>query len=158
MNTHQKILFIKYPFVGKNIEFRKKNHYTHHIYLKPKQGKDLDIYVNDDIVDIKGISDDLLPLHEEGMIELIKLICKCHYSKNPKSEINELFSDLVLAYKKRELPYNYYREFNPNSKFKMNLFGNEVFSDGIDSDEMLELVDITYNYESVILPLIRMLR
>lgn len=149
---------IKYPFVGKNIEFRKKNHYLHHIYLKPKHGKDLDIYVNNDIIDVKGINDDLLPLHEEGIIDLIKLICKCHYSKNPKAEINELFSDLVCAYKKRELPYDYYREFNPNSKFKMDMFGNEVLVDGIDSDDMLELVDISYNYESVILPLIRMLR
>ena len=92
------------------------------------------------------------------MLELIRMICNCKGSANPNKDINELFSDFVLSYKKRELPYDYYREFNPTSKFRINLFGTETMMDSIDSDEFLNLCDISYNYEKVILPLIRMLR
>lgn len=149
---------IKKPLVGNHVLFRPKGVYSHHIYLKPPKGKDLDIYVNSDIVDIKGIDDELLPLHKDGMIEFIKLICVSMGSANPDKEVNELFSDFVEKYKKRELPYDFYREFNPTSKFRLNLFGTETLVDGIDSDEFLEMCDITYNYEKIILPLIRLLR
>lgn len=149
---------IKKPLVGKHVLFRPKGIYSHHIYLKPPKGKDLDIYVNNDVVDIKGIDDELLKFHEEGMISLIRMICTSMGSSNPSKEINELFSDLVIKYKKRELPYDFYREFNPTSKFKLNLFGTETLVDSIDSDEFLEMCDISYNYEKIILPLIRLLR
>jgi len=150
---------INKPLVGTNILFRPKGVYSHHIYLKPDKGKDLDIYVsNDDKIDIKGIGDELIQLHENGIISLIKIICNCMGSANPLKDINELFSDLVLKYKKRELLYDFYREFNQTSKFRLNLYGTETLVDNIDSDELLDLVDITYNYEKVILPLIRLLR
>ena len=148
---------IKKPFVGKHIEFRPKGVYSHHIYLKAHKAKDLDIYVGNDI-DIKGISDELLPLHKDGMINFIKEICKCMGVDDNKKSLNELFADFVLAYKKRELPYDYYREFNVTSNYRVNLYGNEVMMEHIDSDEFLEMTDISYNYEKVILPLIRLLR
>lgn len=149
---------IKKPLVGEHILFRPKGVYSHHIYLKPPKIKDLDIYINNDTIDVKGISDELIPLHQDGTLQLIRTICTCMGSSNPKKEINELFSDFVLLYKKRELPFEFYREFNVVSKFRVNLFGTESLLDSIDSDELLEMTDITYNYENVILPLIRMLR
>lgn len=149
---------IKNPLVGQHILFRPKGVYSHHIYLKPPKIKDLDIYINNDTIDIKGISDELIPLHQDGILQLIRMICVCMGGSNPKKDINELFSDFVLQYKQRELPFDYYREFNVTSKFRVNLFGNETLIDSIDSDELLEMTDITYNYENVILPLIRMLR
>lgn len=148
---------IKNPIVGKHIEFRPKGVYSHHVYLKPPKAQALDIYVGNTI-DIKGIGDELLPLHENGMINFIKEICRCMGMDDEKKSLNELFADFVLAYKCRELPYDYYREFNVNSKFKVNLYGNEVMLDYIDSDDLLESVDISYNYEKIILPLIRLLR
>lgn len=148
---------IKHPTIGKHIEFRPKGVYSHHIYLKPPNTKDLDIYIGETI-DIKGISDDLLSLHENGMINFIKEICKCMGANDNKKSLNELFADFVLGYKKRELPYDYYREFNVTSKYKVNLYGNEVMMDYIDSDELLDFTDISYNYEKFILPIIRLLR
>lgn len=148
---------IKKPMVGKHIEFRPKGVYSHHIYLKAPKATNIDIYVGNTI-DIKGIGDELLPLHENGIINFINEICKCVGKNDNKKSLNELFADFVLAYKCRELPYEYYREFNVTSKFKVNLFGNEVMMDFIDSDDLLESTDISYNYEKIILPLIRLLR
>lgn len=143
---------IKFPSIGENIIFRPKGRYLHHIYLNP-----YDIYINLDKIDVKGIDDNFLPLHENGILSLLRIISNCMGSDNPKRDINELMSDFVLSYKKRLLDYDFYREFNPNSKFRINLFGNEILLDQID-DEFLPQIDITYNYEKIILPLIRLLR
>lgn len=143
---------IKKPLVGQHILFRPKGVYSHHLYLKP-----LDIYVNTETIDVKGIGDELLPLHENGILNLIRIVCNCMGSSDPKKEVNELLSDFVEAYKKRELDLDYYREFNTSSQFRLSLFGNEVLMDSI-SEDLLDSVDITYNYEKVILPLIRIVR
>ena len=74
---------VKHPWVGKNIEFRPKGIYSHHIYIKP-----LDMYINNETIDIKGIGDELVKLHEDGMLNLIRLICKSMGSEDPKKEIN----------------------------------------------------------------------
>lgn len=144
---------VHYPKVGKYIVFRQKGIYSHHLYLNP-----YDIYINSDTIDVKGINDKILPLHENGILSLLRMIAICEGSTEPKKQLNELFSDFVLSYKERLLDYDYYREFNPSSKFKINLFGEEMLIDSIDTEDLLAQVDISYNYEKIILPLIRLLR
>lgn len=144
---------IKKERIGKHIVFRPKGKYSHHMYINP-----YDIYINSDTIDIKGINDEKIILHENGILSLIRMICKCQGEPNPKKSLNDLFSDFVSSYKKRELDYDFYREFNPSSMYRVNLFGNDVLMENIDSDDLLSKTCIDYNYEKIILPMIRMLR
>lgn len=138
--------------IGEFILFMKKNTYHSFLYIKPYE-----FYISDDKIDVKGISDDLLPLHKDGILQLISDIIEiCGSSNMDKLQINRYLIDFVNAYKNRELPFEYYREFNNQSKYKCNLFGNEVLLDEID-EIYINQIDITFNYLNIVLPLIRII-
>ena len=69
-------------------------------------------------------------------------------------ELNQFMKEYSLAYKNRQLPFNAYREFTSSSKFRVNLYGNEIMMDEIDED-MIECTDIGYNYTKIFLPALK---
>ena len=68
-------------------------------------------------------------------------------------QLNSFLHEFVKMYKRKELEFDYYREFNVESRFRYQLLGSEIMANNIDSD-MLKHVNIEYNYKNIILPLI----
>lgn len=137
-----------------NIEFALKNIYTsyYHIY-------NYEIYYshkNDGnyILDVKGIGDDSLELHETGIASAICEIFRNREMYDLTYTITSL-KDFITQYTSRNLPIQYYREFNNRSLFKTmaSLAGSDyyididtstIFSD--DEKDIKSTLDIGYNY------------
>ena len=126
----------------KDLEFLPKNHYTGVILIPG-----FEFYYSPQKLDVKGLSDEKLPLHEDGVLAFINRVmeeCKNWYM------LNVFLKDYSIAYKKRELQFNAYREFNADSKSRVNLFGEDVMMDDID-EEYLANTSILYNYINIYL-------
>ena len=150
---------IKVSEFGNYIKFIPKNEYHAYIYIKP-----LEIYFkrNGDI-DIKGLVGDkklrkqIISIHENGIINFLKYVVELTEETNMnKKRINKFLHEFVDMYKKKELEFDYYREFNIESRFRYQFMNAEIMTDNID-ESMLEKVNIEYNYTHIILPLINLL-
>lgn len=144
---------------GKYIKFVPKNEYHAYIYIKP-----FEFYFkrNGDI-DIKGLTSDkktrsqIINLHENGILNLLRYIIELSETSGmDKKKINSFLHEFVEMYKKKELDYDYYREFNIESRFRYQFLNAETMADYIDT-KMLDKVNIEYNYKKIILPLINLL-
>lgn len=114
-----------------------------------------EFYINDVGVDVKGLQKQA-SLHQNGILHLIKDVVDTAISANgDKSVMNKYLSELVLAYKKRELEFDYYREFNSSSQFHVLFDGESYLYDNISEIDIPDL-DISYNYVNIILPLVRL--
>ena len=147
---------INYSKIGDNIVFVPKN-----IYHAYRQLPHIEFYFGKNLIDVKGLSKDfedtIFPLHKNGMIYFIyEAMNICENSNMNKNSINLFMKDFVEKYKKKELDYDFYREFNQSSKFKCNMFNQELLLDNID-ESLMESLNIEYNYINVIIPLIRIM-
>lgn len=138
---------------GDFIDFIPKHKYHAYIYLKPYE-----IYFEDnDNIEIKGLNNDVLSIHKDGMISLISDIIEIAETTNMNAKkLNHYLSEFVDAYKNRQLEYAMYREFTNESKFRYNMMGNIMMLDDID-ETVLNRIDISYNYLNFILPLIQLI-
>lgn len=137
---------------GDCVHFIPKNEYVGFIKLK-----NLEFWIKDRKgIDVKGINDELLPLHENGILSIIRYVydSAAEFGMD-KIRLNKIFSDLLLSYKNRELEFDVYREFTPESKFKILMMEQFVMMDTM-SETFLERCDIRYNFENILIPLIRM--
>lgn len=127
------------------VHFIPKNQYKH-VLLLPKY----EIYISDSVTDVKGIPNDKLPLHEDGMLDFIRTTMD---SASEMSHLQSFFKEYVTAYKRKELEFDAYREFNSDSFFRI---GGEfpMMTDAMIEDDM-EFLDISYNYINVIIPTIQ---
>lgn len=110
---------LPYMSFGKYYNFVKKNTYTVFLKLMDIEIYYFDTMVNDGLqvsIDIKGINDELIPLHEHGMISLIIDVCSSIQRERPDITLRKL-SEVYEKYIKRELPIDYYRELNYMSKY-----------------------------------------
>lgn len=135
--------------VFEDVKFIPKNIYDGCILL-PKY----EFYYNDSGFDVKGINDANLSHHENGMLAFLSNVIE---ESRSSIAINKFFLEYLKDYKRRSLLYDAYREFTNESKFRVNLFGNEVLMDNID-DELLESTSILYNYYNIVLPTLNALR
>lgn len=104
-------------------DFRIKNEYTMYMQLA-----ELEVYYSDSIdengnvsynIDVKGMSDDKLALHETGMLSLICDICY----RLQREHISKVLSYLTSIYDKfiqRQLPLVFYRSFDPFSLYTIH--------------------------------------
>ena len=127
------------------VHFIPKNQYKH-VLLLPKY----EIYISDTVTDVKGIPNETLSLHEDGMLDFIRT------TMETASELNKLhafFKEYVIAYKRKELEFDAYREFNSDSFFRL---GGEfpMLTESMIEEDMDDL-DISYNYINVIIPTIQ---
>lgn len=137
-----------------NVEFIPKNKYSSYYRI----GR-LEIYYSkrDDVLDIKGLKgrDNNFKQHENYIINFLKKLFKLNeISRNSACEYLRQFAN---DYRKLKLPIGYYREFNTNSLYRLNLApiaGNSIAVDIIDDKK---LIDITYNYIYIIMPLIKLI-
>lgn len=127
------------------VHFIPKNQYKH-VLLLPKY----EIYISDEKIDVKGIPDDKVKLHQDGVLDFIKTSME---TADDYINLQSYFKEYVNAYKKKELDYDHYREFNPESLFRV---GGEypMLTDSMIEEDM-EFLDISYNYINVIIPTIQ---
>ena len=103
-------------------------------------------------VDIKGIGDNHIHLHENFMINAI-VTCIVYIERASIQEAVSYLSELCQHYVRYELPIGYYREFNSFSCYRIkNIFGpyNPFNGDSFGADNLNEndkySLDINYNY------------
>ena len=129
-----------------NVEFQPKHMYSSFIQIR-----NLEFYYNNERCDVKGIDDTYLKYHENGMLKLVKMFFK-------KMETGTIQDTLIYlnrmstSYKFRELPLDFYREFNVESKY--TLIGTDDRYDEFWEDRKEEL-DISYNFINIIIPLVK---
>ena len=123
-----------------------KNEYN--IFL---QLQELEIYYSDSIdnkgyninIDVKGIGDDNLLLHQYGMLDLICEVCR----RLQRESIDETMCYVSMMYNKfinRELGKEYYRNFDSFSMYVIPTFIQSVQVPEI-SEDMKYAVDINRN-------------
>ena len=135
------------------IEFVPKNVYSSYMMIN-----NIEFYYNKNHLDIKGISDDLLKLHDGYMLSFFNKFM-CLYEVGKTNELIDFLTGFVYKYKTRSLNKEYYREFNALSMFKLNnetSFGTEYLIKYID-DENFDGVNIGYNFFKYLIPLMVML-
>ena len=127
------------------VHFIPKNQYKHALLL-PKY----EIYISDSVTDVKGIPNEKLSLHEDGMLDFIRTTMD---SASEMSHLQSFFKEYVTAYKRKELEFDAYREFSSDSFFRI---GGEfpMMTDAMIEDDM-DFIDISYNYINVIIPTIQ---
>ena len=125
-----------------NIEFALKNSYS--LYMKIFN---IEIYYRSDqingcdIIDIKGINDKSLELHQNGMLILLSDVFEKIDCGNLVDAIN-VFNDYYNQYINRVLPIEYYRTFDSNSSYLVNMMGTLYMVPYVKDINML---DISYN-------------
>lgn len=131
-----------------NIEFVPKNKYTSYMEINK-----LEFYYNSTQLDIKGIGDVVYKQHENYMIDFFKTYFSLMELDN-KTKLIDYITNFVFRYKSRLLDLKYYREFNVQSTYRLNIIvENNIYGiDNIDGSSF-EAVDISYNYFKYLVPL-----
>lgn len=141
---------------GTYIQFVPKNQYHAYLYLKPFEF----YFKRDGSIDIKNLCSDkekrkeIMKSHKDGILNLLQYVIDlAETSQFDHRKMNRFLHEFVELYKKKELDFDYYREFNIENRFRYQFLDSEIMADAID-ESMLEKVNILYNYKTIILPLI----
>lgn len=132
-----------YQTVFGNVEFRAKNAYTTFVRLSnlvvlfnPLDGINLSI-------DIVGMSDEVLELHKDYFLNFIIQILY-QIERAPIDSVLNTYNQFYQSYINRELPIEYYREFNARSQYRIQSI-NTIESWTLPSFQDIKLVDIGFN-------------
>lgn len=129
-----------------NIEFKLKNVYTSFYRLD-----NTELYYYFDIVtgaeklDVKGINDEILLLHEPYFLEFLKVTFNSAQAY-PIQDTIDIVTTFYNKYVRLELEAGYYREFNASSKFRLREISNYYSSFAVDSISEIEKKDINIIY------------
>lgn len=141
----------KYQTIGQHCTFRPKGVYNAFLLLDGKE-----FYMTSESFDIKGFNDDKVSLHNNGILSYVHAFLE-DFDYDMKG-LNQYCKEFVSAYKKKELPIEFYREFNFDSQFRIldhtgqNWYGVESID-----ESMMDRLIIGYNYEHIVIPLIQYL-
>jgi hypothetical protein len=146
VSIHNDSIFLinKNPLVTRfdNIEFIDKGTYNSFYRIL-----DLEVYYsynrvyNTESISIKGINDNTLIKHKEYMIEFLCTLFSVVQIEGVTAGI-EILTNFYNQYINRKLESGYYREFNPDSLFKLN---NRMYSDIMPDERYVSIIDISYN-------------
>lgn len=143
---------LQYTKFGNYIEFKQKSIYNIMLVLD-KLIIFLSFLPNGSFdIDVKGISQEKLILHENYMLNLICSIIVLKERTGTLSAINYL-SNICENYLHYNLPVQYYREFNSDSLYRIN-YSIPTISESISfypsimdiSENDKHCIDINYNY------------
>ena len=129
------------------IDFKCKNKYTSFYKLNNLEAYYLfDSFTKNEELEIKGISDNKLKLHEHYMLEFLKDLFYTLQTVNVEMAMRML-KDFYLSYINFALPTEYYRTFNSDSLFhyKLKTFSGAGFATEIAPEVDKKWLDITYN-------------
>ena len=127
------------------VEFTPKKHYTIFINVCRLQILyNYDMFRNVETVDVKGIADEKLPLHGECMMLFLCELFE-YLSSGTMQDTIEFLQNFLKKYTARELPVGYYREFNPDSQYRIIItqFTNYQLQNA--TEEQKQYLDISYN-------------
>ena len=137
-----------------NVVFRKKSRYSSYYRISK-----LEFYYSKryDILDVKGINTETAEFkkHNKYMIKFLKSIFALNEVSHKQACIE--LKKFAYEYINLKLPKGYYREFNSDSLYRLNLEGianSDLAADNVDSKEILNII---YNYNTIILPLIKLI-
>lgn len=130
-----------------NVEFKLKNIYTSFFKLKNLEF----YYYNSNIdnmekLDIKGINDNKLKLHEDYMIDFFKTIFDT--IDNNIDDSIMIIRNFYNQYLSNQLPLGYYRNFNSESMFSVNVYDN-IYDMNMISERDLEYIYKNYNLDLI---------
>ena len=137
------------------MEFKLKNQYAAFI-----QFDKLELYYNrkKKIVDIKGVSDEVLehPDHQTGILTFIAKVME-YLVMDIRDSLRKYLIEFTHQYKARELPVQFYRELNSSNVYRtiyeLSGYSFDLLAVGQDS---VDMINIQYNYNRYVLPLIHM--
>jgi hypothetical protein len=136
---------------GKYIKFRKESKYSSFQQLA---GKEFYYSSWDDVMTIKGLSKEVITKHEQFLLKDIKAFMKLAESLSPSSYLIKL-DQYRKKYIEKELPIQTYCHLADPCGYLLNsdlsLSDLVIENDGVDINE----IDISFNYMSVIVPLIQ---
>ena len=122
-----------------NVEFVLKNTYTSFMKLN-----NIEIYfysniVNDQmVIDVKGINDNKLELHQNGMASIIASVMSYIEANDINGGLTYI-STMFNLYISRQLEPQYYRNFNAESDYIITLNGRNYSVDNIDESYIPKL-------------------
>lgn len=135
-----------------NLKFVAKNTYSSYMNIEKLQ-----LFYNGKDIHVKGINDEKVKLHEQGILQYLKDVFNYNETMN-HNFIIKFIKEFSMEYKSRELPVEFYREFNKRSYYKLNetlndldLWISEASEMQLDQEKELS-INIEYNYEHVIIP------
>jgi hypothetical protein len=145
--------YCEHQKIGEYINFRPKNRYTSYVYLgkTSTQNKAIELYYGGGKLDVKGISEDNLKLHDKYMSNIICTYFKYMEERSSKDALSYL-SKICTKYKWKDMKLGFYREFNTLSKLR---FTDEEMYVHNEMDMPADGIDITYNYFNILLRLIK---
>lgn len=127
----------------RNVEFLCKNLYTSFYYIGG-----LELYYNSkyEILDVKGISDNILRYHDNYIKDFLMYMFSLIEKRDYVSAISDL-NNFRNDYLNLKLPPGYYREFDNRSLYctKYKYDGLNSYIPGIAYDHQLKDLDISFN-------------
>ena len=134
---------------GDSVEFVKKNTYQDYLRIP---GYEFYFKANGNI-DIKGINSDRFKKSTDGILNFVNEVME-FYKDNNNSTLCMYLADFVREYKKKELPFEYYRELNSQAEFRI-IDGEYVITTDDMDESYIGQLDISYNYVNLVLPILR---
>lgn len=126
------------------MEFKLKNTYTMFIKINRYEFYYyFNSYNQDELLDVKGISDSKLDLHRQYFMDFLLALFNTLQLEGIIPAVNML-KNFSIAYINRQLDIGYYRKFNSESNFDL-LYEGKLWSSITVSD--VNMIDIRYNYE-----------
>lgn len=127
-----------------NIEFVQKNTYSSFAKLLKNEVYFKSDSINDCMnIDIKGISDEKLVLHQDYILSVIANVMYYIEVGDIKTGIDYI-TEFYNLYLSRSLPIGYYRGFNDESKYVIKA-GLSYYTMDVCLDNMKHAIDIEYN-------------
>jgi hypothetical protein len=145
---------------GEHLKFRPKNEYHAALQIGPrlefyfKRNGQIDIknFVQED----KDFGHALVKL-KPGMLSFLQeFVDVAEGSNMDLRKVYAWIKEFAKYYKERELDVEYYREFTREALFRVNGFDGPTMMD-IVPDDMIDDVDITFNYRNIIIPLLQII-
>ena len=136
------------------IEFRPKNVYAMYMNIT---GIEFYYDKSRDTVDVKGVRDATVedPDHQEGMIRFFSTVMR-YLVFDRRDRLRQYLIEFSNAYKAKELPVQYYKEFNEYNIYRTDMatdqFAFNLTSAGEGDKDMINGV---YNYKRFVLALIQ---
>lgn len=137
--------------------FSDKNMYSSYMHLN-----NLELYYKRNLdgsykLDIKGIDDEIVIKHEGFMLDFLANVFY-KYESGDIVDVIIYLRKFIDKYKNLELEVGYYREFNNQSKIRLN-DSEEIYDDGIfiPYEHKQEHINIDYNFFNILLPIVKLM-
>ena len=134
-----------------NIEFITKNTYTSFYKISKLEFYYFSSKINNlEQIDIKGINDEKIKLHENDFLEFLLILFET--AENNINDSVDLITTYYNRYINHELDIGHYREFNSRSQFRLITDSrySTFFADILDNDFSRSNINIYYNLNIIV--------